>query len=65
MTHWGNSGNQLGDFYYPAGIAVSDDSVFVVDRDLNRIQKFSTDGEFVTTWGKKGLLKDNSSILTE
>ncbi len=54
ITHWGNSGNQLGDFYYPAGIAVSDDSVFVVDRDLNRIQKFSTDGEFVTTWGKKG-----------
>ena len=54
LTHWGNSGKQLGDFYNPSGITVSDDSVFVVDRDLNRIQKFSLDGEFITTWGKKG-----------
>jgi len=54
VTHWGNSGKQLGDFYNPTGIAVSDDFVFVVDRDLNRIQKFSLDGEFIKTWGKKG-----------
>lgn len=54
VTHWGNSGKQLGNFYNPSGIAVSDDSVFVADRDLNRIQKFSLDGEFIQTWGKKG-----------
>ena len=54
VTHWGNSGKQLGDFYNPTGIVVSDDSVFVVDRDLNRIQKFSLDGEFISSWGKKG-----------
>ena len=54
VTHWGNSGKQLGDFYNPSGIAVNADSVFVADRDLNRIQKFSLDGEFIQTWGKKG-----------
>ncbi|MCV0401840.1 MAG: 6-bladed beta-propeller [Nitrosopumilus sp.] len=54
VTHWGNSGKQLGDIYNPSGIAVNSDSVFVADRDLNRIQKFSLDGEFIQTWGKKG-----------
>ena len=54
VTHWGNSGKQLGDFYNPTGIAVGADSVFVADRDLNRIQKFSLDGEFIQTWGTKG-----------
>ena len=54
VTHWGNSGKQIGDFYNPSGIAVDGDSVFVADRDLNRIQKFSLDGEFIQTWGKKG-----------
>ena len=55
VTHWGNSGKQLGAFYNPTGIVASNDSVFVVDRDLNRIQKFSLDGEFITTWGAKGI----------
>jgi len=54
VTHWGNSGKQIGDFYNPSGIAVSSDFVFVADRDLNRIQKFSLDGEFIQAWGKKG-----------
>jgi sugar lactone lactonase YvrE len=54
VTHWGNSGKQIGDFYNPSGIAVSSDYIFVVDRDLNRIQKFSLDGDFIQTWGKKG-----------
>lgn len=55
VTHWGNSGKQVGDFYNPSGIAVSGDFVFVADRDLNRIQKFSLDGEFIQAWGKKGV----------
>ncbi|MFB5636052.1 MAG: 6-bladed beta-propeller [Nitrosopumilus sp.] len=54
LTHWGNSGKQLGDFYNPSGIAVNSDSIFVADRDLNRVQKFSLDGEFIHTWGNKG-----------
>lgn len=54
VTHWGNSGKQIGDFYNPSGIAVSGDFVFVADRDLNRIQKFSLEGEFIQAWGKKG-----------
>jgi sugar lactone lactonase YvrE len=55
VTHWGNSGKQVGDFYNPSGIAVGGDFVFVADRDLNRIQKFSLDGEFIQAWGKKGV----------
>ena len=54
VTHWGNSGKDLGNFYNPTGITVTNDSVFVADRDLNRVQKFSLDGEFIQTWGKKG-----------
>ena len=54
LTHWGNSGKDLGSFYNPTGIAVGTDFIFVVDRDLNRVQKFSLDGEFITAWGKKG-----------
>jgi sugar lactone lactonase YvrE len=55
VTHWGNSGKQIGDFYNPSGIAVTGDFVFVADRDLNRIQKFSLEGEFIQAWGKKGV----------
>ena len=39
LTEWGKSGKLAGEFHYPSGIAVSEDSVFVADRDLNRIQK--------------------------
>ncbi|MCV0391738.1 MAG: 6-bladed beta-propeller [Nitrosopumilus sp.] len=55
LAEWGQGGKLPGEFFYPTGIAVSNDSVFVVDRDLNRIQKFTHDGEFVSEWGKKGV----------
>lgn len=45
-----------GTFYEPWGIAVGlDGSVFVADTWNNRIQKFSSDGQFVTMWGRSGL----------
>jgi uncharacterized protein (TIGR03663 family) len=44
-----------GTFYEPWGIAVaSDGSVFVADTWNHRIQKFTADGQFITTWGYFG-----------
>ena len=54
ILDWGQSGKKPGEFHYPSGIAVSDDAVFVADRDLNRVQKFSLDGKFIVEWGTKG-----------
>jgi len=44
-----------GTFNEPWGIAVAPDgSVFVADTWNHRIQKFSPDGQFITTWGYFG-----------
>ena len=44
-----------GTFYEPWGVAVGiDGSVYVTDTWNHRIQKFTADGEFVTTWGYFG-----------
>ena len=44
-----------GHFSYPQFVAVSDDgSVFVSDFGNKRIQKFSSDGQYITEWGKSG-----------
>ncbi len=44
-----------GGFNEPWGLAVGPDgSVYVADTWNNRIQKFSADGDFLTTWGQFG-----------
>src|SRR3990172_4857378 len=48
---WGEPGWGPGQFYLPHGIAVaSDGRVFVCDRESDRIQIFSPDGEFLSEW---------------
>ncbi|MGZ8154341.1 MAG: peptidyl-alpha-hydroxyglycine alpha-amidating lyase family protein [Burkholderiales bacterium] len=48
---WGEPGRGPGQFYLPHGIAVaSDGRVFVCDRESDRIQIFSPDGEYLTEW---------------
>ena len=44
-----------GEFRFPAGVAVaSDGSVYVSDPYNNRIQKFTSEGVFVSKWGTRG-----------
>ena len=49
---WGSFGTADGLFNEPHGIAVdSSGNVYVVELLNHRIQKFSSDGTFLTTWG--------------
>jgi uncharacterized protein (TIGR03663 family) len=61
IAQWGtfadvSKGNAPGGtFYEPWGIAVGlDGSVYVADTWNNRIQKFSAEGRFISTWGSFG-----------
>ena len=48
---WGEPGSGPGQFMIPHGIAVhADGRVFVCDRENDRIQIFSPDGEFLDEW---------------
>jgi sugar lactone lactonase YvrE len=48
---WGVPGTGPGQFYLPHGIAVAADGrVFVCDRESDRIQIFSPDGEYLNEW---------------
>jgi DNA-binding beta-propeller fold protein YncE len=48
---WGEPGIGPGQFYLPHGIAVhADGRVFVCDRESDRIQIFSPDGEYLSEW---------------
>ena len=48
---WGEPGRVPGQFYLPHGIAcAADGRVFVCDRESDRIQIFSPDGEYLTEW---------------
>jgi DNA-binding beta-propeller fold protein YncE len=48
---WGEPGTGPGQFFLPHGIAVAADGrVFVCDRENDRIQVFSPDGEYLTEW---------------
>jgi DNA-binding beta-propeller fold protein YncE len=48
---WGTPGTGPGQFYLPHGIAcAADGRVFVCDRESDRIQIFSPDGEYLSEW---------------
>ena len=63
VTQWGSPGTGDGQFTSTFGIAVDKDGfVYVADSDVNsghpgnidRVQKFTSDGTFVTKWGSFG-----------
>jgi sugar lactone lactonase YvrE len=62
VTKWGSSGDGNGQFHYPTALALdsSDRNVYVSDFsnsilfNNSTIQKFTSDGKFVTKWGSLG-----------
>lgn len=54
LFEWGKFGNKQGEFNTPHGIDLDDDgNVYVADRENNRIQKFDSNGNFLTLWQNK------------
>ena len=52
---WGDSGTGDGQFHYPQGVTVdASGNVYVADAGNNRIQKFTSDGTYLTQWGSLG-----------
>lgn len=57
VDEWGSFGTGSGQFQYPGGIVVSNETtpgVFVSDSNNHRIQKFDTDGNLLTAFGTFG-----------
>ena len=55
VAEWGGHGEEEGQFISPRGLTVdSEDNIYVTDISLGRIQKFTSDGEFITAWGETG-----------
>ena len=52
LNSWGTPGKtEPGEFHVPHGVWVhTDGRVFVADRENNRVQIFTQDGEFLTQW---------------
>jgi DNA-binding beta-propeller fold protein YncE len=60
ITKWGSQGEGNGEFgngvsRSPTRVAVdSSNNVYVVDTANHRIQKFDSEGNFITKWGSQG-----------
>ncbi len=51
LQSWGDPGDGPGQFHLPHGVCLdSNQRVFVADRENNRLQIFSTDGEYQEQW---------------
>lgn len=56
LSKWGAPGSSVGEFRFPATIAVSeDDEIYIVDVLNTRVQVFSKTGEFLVTVGSWGV----------
>lgn len=50
----GREGSQIGEFDHPSGLAVVGERVYVCDRNNSRIQVFTRDLEFLSSFGSHG-----------
>lgn len=51
-TTWGAHGGDTGEFFQPTALATGPDgSVYVLDNQNRRVQKFTNEGAFVKSWG--------------
>ena len=52
---WGDYGSNPGFFKVPTGITTDIlGNVYVADRDNHRVQKFDSDGNYLTKWDNNG-----------
>jgi DNA-binding beta-propeller fold protein YncE len=59
---WGTNGSGDGQFNYPQGIAVDNaGNIYVADNGNKQVQKFTSNGTFVTAWGTEGPEDDRFS----
>ncbi|MEA3358676.1 MAG: SMP-30/gluconolactonase/LRE family protein, partial [Thermodesulfobacteriota bacterium] len=62
IAKWGSEGSadgefNFGNYLHPSGVGVAvdeNDYVYVADRVNHRVQKFTSDGQFITKWGNEG-----------
>ena len=54
LSHWGTHGSGDGELDRPAGLAIRDDILFVVDSRNHRVQKFTLDGNYLGQFGGFG-----------
>jgi DNA-binding beta-propeller fold protein YncE len=52
---WGSEGEGNGQFLQPHGIGIdSKDNLYVTDAELLNVQRFDSNGNFITKWGSVG-----------
>ena len=51
VYEWGTDGDGEGQFDDPTAIAAAPDGSLYVSEMSNRVQKFTSEGVFVTKWG--------------
>jgi sugar lactone lactonase YvrE len=55
VTKWGSEGNNDGQFYSPAGLAIDTNGyIYVSDSHNHRVQKFDANGSYINQWGSQG-----------
>jgi hypothetical protein len=55
VPFFGKPGKKPGEFYDAVAIAIdSKDNIYVADKPNYRVQKFTSDGRFITMWGRQG-----------
>ncbi|KAI6654007.1 E3 ubiquitin-protein ligase TRIM71-like isoform X2, partial [Oopsacas minuta] len=52
----GSYGNKKGELYFPRGLALDGDKIYIADAKNNRIQIFSTEGKFIHEFGQRKLV---------
>jgi hypothetical protein len=63
VATWGSAGSADGQFSSASGLAVDgEDAIYVADTYAHRVQKFTSEGAFVTKWGGNTLSRENGKF---